>query len=305
MKTGCDELYTKFKWGRRLDRLGLPEIDGRILIEGMTVPKPIATSSFQHEGKTHSLTKNDQHLSRKRWRNLHFRKCDLRDLAFFNCSFSNCVFERCDCRHQGFWNSAVEQCNFFRSKLSSVAFGGTGLRPGSGSKNRFIDLVFDGCDFRYGAHSNELFSRCRFANCRFDAVNFNGAVFEDCQFEGKVYNTMFQACYSGLRRQGTQNSMARCNFTGADVSLCAFVGIDLNPDMFAKDNDVIILPKGPADWLEWGRRIDADNHQHKGTRWWIDLKAEQSGAPTMTTRRDLAQFSDKEVDELIRITKAP
>ena len=290
-------IYNRLKKGKTLEGLGLGKLAGRWLVESLSVPQPEPKGLFQFKGLTFQQNANVQILKKVRWENMHFSYCDFSDLGFFGLEMTNCHFTNCRCQEIGFWDANISDCEFVACDMTDAAFGGVDMnRP---RPNRYSNVIFQGCDFRGSAHSCEAYDSCSFINCRLEHIDFEGAVFSDCIFEGKLQDVMFKARSAACGPIRT-NRLSGCDFRRTELVACAFVNIDLNPDLLPNSEDLIVLWNGPADWAKWGEQISAA--QHEGRSLFLKHVTKDSGAPTVTNRSLLlSAFSTEEVEMLVKI----
>ncbi len=286
------------KSGCSVEGMGLARVDGRLVISGLKAPAPVPTGrELTFQSLTLGFFSNVQHVKKARWSGLHFSRCDLSDVGFFKCSVENCVFERCKLKSTGFWESQITNCSFDRCNMQHAAFGGIDIdRP---KPNLYRDNSFSGCDMRWAAHSCEKYLRCEFRNCKLKTTDFHGAVFEDCRFEGKLDNLTFRASddYRGVEK----DRLLRTDFRDAELHHCQFLNIDIDPAWFPTE-DTIVLPRGPADWFEWGKLVD--DGTAKGRRWFIDHVGKDLGTPAIESRKSLLEtFTPEQVSKLEEIAQ--
>jgi uncharacterized protein YjbI with pentapeptide repeats len=291
------EIYHRLQKGRRLDRLGLEVVDGRMVIKGLRAQQPSPQSVFSLKGRDYVITQADQLFKRVDWTALRFVDCDFSEIGFFEAKMSDCIFEKCKFKKAGFWDSHLERSRFIACDLRHCAFGGADFKKPH--PNRFEVVAFERCDLRASAHSCEVFSGCAIDNCNVNALDFLGAVFEDCTFTGKFTEVTFRRGIS-LYSSMPENKLLRCDFTKADITWCQFLNIDIDPSSFAQDDDLIILWHGPEDWRAWLE--EGHIPATEGAVRYIQDLRDNSGTPAICSRAALSTiFKPEEVRALVDI----
>jgi uncharacterized protein YjbI with pentapeptide repeats len=291
----ASSLFDHLRKGQNLCDLGLPTIDGRAIVEGLTVPQPTREGGHRTFGRVGiQFLKNVQLVRGITLRKVHFRRGDLREVGFISCRFDDCVFEDCNCQSMGMWMTEIDNCRFINCDLRSAALGG--IDHGRPRPNRYRNVRFEECDMRSSLHSCELYSHCAFVNCKHFGTDFMGAVFEDSYFEGVLDEVIFRAKGECPK---TRNLLTRTDFRKADVTHCQFIGIDIDPAMFSEES-LIILHHGPKDWLNWAE--SGVSSAGAGFRIFIEMQVQHTGSPGIVSRDWLLEmFSGEDVQKLERI----
>jgi uncharacterized protein YjbI with pentapeptide repeats len=289
-----DEILLRLRQRRSLKGLGLEKVDGRWVVRDLAFPQPVVTGHIDAAGRDWATITGKLNLSWIWWRNIHFVNCNFSNVGLFHDRLTNCVFEKCVCEQMGFWSAKVRDCRFVRCSLRHAALGGTAAIHRFTRPCKFLGVVFEKCDFRGSAHSVEWYLRCSFLGCRLDDVDFHGAVFEDCEFQGLLNEVRFYHRFP-LCPLNRPNRMLRCDFRKATLRDCEFMNIDIDPTLLPADDDLVILPHGPADLIRWRERL---------TRYesYVDRLIKLSGTPAVQSRASLLElYSPEEVQILVDI----
>ncbi len=293
-KSTSGDIYERLVVGRGLNGLGLPAIDGRLLVEKIETPRTkildrSAVGRFNVEQTTGFPTARNIH-----WQNLHFRNCDLYDLCIFSSDITDCVFENCKLRNLRFWSTQVGDCRFVDCDLRAAAFGGTD--HDKVSRNQFISIEFSHCDLRGAAHSSEIYRDCRFLHCRYASTDFFGAIFRNCVFEGSLDDTIFRGQYP-LSSKVPPNYMMGCDLRKAEIQGCRFLNIDLDKVLLPNHPDLVILRHGPKDLERWSDLFPDEVNEQR--RKFIERSREEMGTPGIFGLSLIREFfSEAEIEVL-------
>lgn len=284
---------------RSLENLGLPVTDGRIWIKSIKAPRAKVIRKQSTERFDAHLTTGFPMADNVRWKAIYLQNCDLCQTKLFGAEITNCVFENCKMKGWGLWNALVDDCTFVNCDLRDAALGG--IDRDFPVPNRYTRAEFVQCDLRDTGHSCESYVRCHFENCCTDRTDFLGAIFEDCVFKGPLEDTTFRS-HDFRFAKHTGNRMLRCDLRGASLRSCQFLDINLDSVLLPDDPDIILLPRGSIDLLEWSSLFDAINRERK--IWYVDQVRQHIGTPgifNLALVRDA--FSDREIDLLKEIVK--
>lgn len=230
-------------------------------------------------------------------KNLHLVECNLQDATFWYGCLENCIFERCNIESMSFMATKLRDCEFLDCNATEMVFGGYDLRERRSSE--FTRCNFTSCDLRRTSHSMEAYSHCKFSNCKLADVEFNGAVFEDCKFVGNVHDVWFERKHSPEQKR--PNLMTRCDFREADLRRTYFDNIDLDPSMFATNDDMIWI-WNPNVWIQWGATLSRENNP--GIDRFVSEMMDRSGRPSLTYRSLFEEDPPEEVERLVEIASA-
>ena len=227
-----------------------------------------------------------------RFHRCHFGPSILSRGLFSNCNFSESSFD--DARLEGveFRDCVFDRCNFQHSVL---VWSGIWKRA-----TKFTDCSFLGSDLRSVSTPCAEFSGCTFDNCNLTETNFDGAVFSDCTFKGLLEDTEFHG--SGyLGRLIGRAAMTNCDFRLACLRQVNFFHINVHPSWLPEDDNLLVLPRGGADLMEWKVSMHGSlNHPDI----YIDHAAPLRGAPAIAYKDVLIDIYGLEkvqmLEEIIR-----
>jgi len=256
-------------------------MDGRTVVRGIEAPVARVDGTIAFERWDFEIKSGSAIIKKQSFVDMHFIGCRFSDVGFFNVQFQNCIFEKCSCKGMGFWESTIENCKFIGSDLRETAMGGHDMFAKHEKVNCYENVEFERCDMRGSAHSNETYRSCLFNHCRLDGVLFMGAVLENCRFVRKLKVVEFRD-FDLSPAQNPKNRLAGCDFREAELIDCQFIGIGLDPELFPKTDDWIVLPNGPTDLLRWKELTGIEN-------FYVDHITSLAGTPTLTSRSSLGE----------------
>lgn len=293
MSTTSQREFERLLKGKRPCADALETLDGRSVFRDIVSPKGSSSNSWMMGKMAMSLVTGLPLVRSRSWIGLHFIGCDLSDLSWDSSYINNCVFERCDMTDGGLWNSSVSDTQFKRCNMERFRFGGIDYR--SPCPNEFYRITIEGGSIAGSFYSCELFDTCLFRRCGVRSVHFNGSIFRNCIFEGTLKDVIFRR-YSKSVRNRPPNLLEGCDFRRARLVHVEFMNIDIDPTMLPDDDDLLILPRGPEDWLEWGQLIKDDRFAPEMAR--------RAGKPSVINLSTLARgFDEDEIQALVEIAR--
>lgn len=285
--------YLKRGWS--IESLISERADGRVVVRGLQLPgsKPWLTLSGLREAV--ALSSGSLRVSQAKWTGIHFVDCVLSDLSFFQCELKNCIFHNCNCSQVGLWESAVYDCAFEGCDLRAAVLGGVDSKLPK--PNVYQRVTFRNCDMRSSTYAAEEFTDCNFVNSRLDNIGFHGSRFVNCTFKGRLYHVSF-CKYGAILLDGVPaNLMTDCDFRDARLTWCEFRNIDVSALHLPDDPNILILPRGSQDWLDWGRKLDG-----RVPMSYFEDMASRSGTPSMVSLKDLREvFQAEDIAVLERV----
>lgn len=235
------EALIRLASGRSIEGLGLGERNGRVNLNGLTVPQPTAIKplllAFADVVSVQGLIE----IRGRVLRSMDFTGGRLDSLRFFDSSMSDCIFDECRCRDWRAWGTTFEGCRFREADLREAALGGVI----GGKVNIFRNVAFIETDFRQTAFSAAQFVGCAFENCNLTKVNFGGSSFTDCVFEGELREVCFNRTAFGYESL-KPNEMAGVDFSRAVLRMTEFRCLNMENVRFPADNGHIIVDDYPA-----------------------------------------------------------
>ncbi len=224
------QIFKRLASGRSLKRLGIAVHDGRLDLRGLSAPATEVGPPRQAAGLTYRQLHGLTEVRGCKLKGVDFSGAMLRDLRFFDSSFTDCRFDGADCREWRMWGCDVQRCSFRSADLRDASIG-------AWSKGRFMrwsEVDFSGADMRRIVASEAVFAGCEFANARLEHIDF-GSVFAGCHFAGHLREVQFyDRAFDSHQRE--PNRMLDCDFSEALLDWVAFRRLDL---------DHVKLPSGP------------------------------------------------------------
>jgi len=269
-----------------LDRVG-----HRPVLDGVSLPTR-RVLAFPRLGSMTSDLGGGPLIWRHTWKSLHFRNCNLSELTLMSCALSDCVFEHCNLAGIGLWGTLVQDCRFEHCDMPSFGFGGINISNPK-KTNRYSGMVITGGSMRGSLFSCEPVDRCKLLNCDVRSVNYKAAILTHCVFEGTLQDVIFERRSRSFPKK-PPNLLLGCDFRKTRLIDVVFRNIDLDLSMLPLDKDLIVLPRGPLDWLEWGALT--------GHTWFAKQRADGSGTPTITRLSELRpEISDDDIRKLAEV----
>jgi uncharacterized protein YjbI with pentapeptide repeats len=233
------EVLNRLIHGGSLDDLGLARKDGRLVLEGLTVPEP-AVRKMTRTAIADVAELDVLVIKGATWKGLDFSGSRLNGLRFFDCIISDCVFDNCTCQDWRLWSTMVSNVNFQSADLRKSVLGGVQ----AGKRNIFANVDFTNADLRQTSYVAAEFVDCIFNDTRLDKVDFQTSAFTNCIFKGKLREVLFYR--RGFKGEAfPANEMTDVDFTQSQLRWVEFRGLDMETVRFPKDNDHIIVESYP------------------------------------------------------------
>jgi uncharacterized protein YjbI with pentapeptide repeats len=234
------KVWKRLGAGKALDGLGLPTVDGRFDLNGLSAPQPTVAREYQVSRAYAKELTGLVVLRGVTWRRMDFSKAKLDSLRFFDCGIDDCRFDGARCRDWRMWGTRISNTTFRSTDLRDTALGGIGE---DGSRNSFHGVDFANADLRGTTFKSASMVGCTFANL--SGVDFGGTVFVDCAFEGEIHDVLFYR-HAFRGEDYPPNEMKGVDFSRATLRHVGFRGLDMDAVRWPADDQHIIVSDYPA-----------------------------------------------------------
>ena len=230
------EVWDRLVRGKALDGLGLGSKDGRLDLNGLTLPEPHVKRTFDFNGIPIAEMESVHSVKGAKWKGLDFTGSKLKHIRFFESELSDCVFDRCQLEDLRVWTTKFNDCGFRRAKLKGSALGAVQ----NGKRNIYSGIDFSEADLRDTAYQAAAFERCVFRNTKLEHIDFESSTFADCVFEGELRDVLFNR--RGFKGESfPPNEMLNVDFSQAKLYDVGFRGLTLEQVKLPDDSDHILI----------------------------------------------------------------
>jgi uncharacterized protein YjbI with pentapeptide repeats len=235
------QVWPRLIAGHPLDDLGLPRVDGRIDLRGLSAPEPATLQQYMVAGTEVRRLGNLVEIRGAQWTGLDFSNARLESLRFFDVRIEQCSFDGARCRDWRMWNTSVEDTSFRKTDLRNAALGGVDGQK----RNSFRRVEFAHTDLRGTVWFSSNMTHCTFDHAKLKSVDFHGTVFEDCTFVGDLEDTTFYRHASG-GDAFPPNEMKNVDLRRAALHFVGFRGLDMTSVKWPDGEDHVVVHDYPA-----------------------------------------------------------
>jgi uncharacterized protein YjbI with pentapeptide repeats len=221
--------------GRRVDKLGLEQHDGRLDLRFLPAPFPRRLRRFETQGWFVEKLGGLVEFKRARLQNLDLSGAQLVSFRFHDSEIVDCRFEGANCQDWRLWGSQVSDCSFAKANLRDAAVG----TRHEGRRNVWRRVDFSDADFRVGVSREAVYEDCDFAEAKLDKVQFEQCTLVRCRFAGELREVFFDG--RDLSDRPAPPEMEGIDFSGATFREVEFRGFNLEGVVLPADPDIRLL----------------------------------------------------------------
>jgi uncharacterized protein YjbI with pentapeptide repeats len=230
------EVFDRLLAGKPLADLGLGQYDGRVDLRGIPAPAPHRLENY-----------NDHRWAAERigglltFRGVKLTGLDLswgrlESFRIVESTIANCRFNEARCGDWRLWAVDVTDSSFSGADMRKAVLG-----PWyEGRGNVFRKVNFNDSDLREIVCPTATFVECDFSNARLAKVDFQSSSFVRCRFAGPLRDVMFYA-HGFKTLKPDPNPMEDVDFSGAELRMVEFRGLDLDRVSFPVDAEHLIV----------------------------------------------------------------
>ncbi|MEV6110083.1 pentapeptide repeat-containing protein [Streptomyces sp. NPDC051940] len=233
-----DEVVSRLRRGRSLDKLGLGEVDGRVDLRGL--PWPVPEIRSQRSGrKVFGIAQGSgfPEVRGAKLTGIDFGGAALPHLRLFDSTVADCVFTGAAMKDFRAWGTSFEHCDLSRADLREGLVGS--WHEGKG--NAWRQCRFDSARMDKAVMLGAVFEECRFHDVSLAdaAVQFSG--FRDVVFSGPLSEVAFYG-FPFKSEHPPRPFFENVDFSAARLQNVMFVGFRLDGARFPEDADIAVLP---------------------------------------------------------------
>jgi uncharacterized protein YjbI with pentapeptide repeats len=180
------QVVKRLRRGKSFEGLGLPNVEGRLDLRGLSLPEPEFTPHQVGRLTVGVAAGKLPEIRSARLHGLDLRGSRLRHLRLLDVRMVDCDLSGADLTDFAAWRSTFEGCDLSGADLTDALL--SSLHKGVGN----------------------VWHRCRFNASKLDGIVANGAEFRDCTFENvTLANMVFGGCtFVDCRMTGSLNDVA-------------------------------------------------------------------------------------------------
>jgi fluoroquinolone resistance protein len=251
------QVWDRLVCDKPLDGLGLGSKDGRVDLNGLTLPESRVKWTFEFDGIPVQEIESAPFVKRAKWKSFDFTASKLKHLRLTESELSDCLFDRCQFEDLRVWATTFRECSFKRANLSGAVLGGVK----NGKRNVYSGVDFSGADLRSTVYEAAVFERCNFCDSKLERIDFETSSFRDCVFEGELRDVVFyRRGYKG--EAFPPNEMLNVDFSRAKLHDVGFRGLTLEQVKLPDDSDHILIRNVTA---TLNRLVGTLNHEDNAT----------------------------------------
>jgi uncharacterized protein YjbI with pentapeptide repeats len=230
--------------GKELTRLGLGEIDGRVDLRGLVIPRPEtvpfgAMGGLLLERATSPFTR----IEGVSWEGLDFSWGDLSGIKLHHVRIRNCLLNGTGFSQVGMWGTEVADTSFTNSFMVDTVLGSLGKFNGNTARNQWNGVNFIRADLRDAVFHGADFADCRFEDCNLAEVQMGQCNFTRVTFSGLLREVTFDSRDIGDRP--APKPLIDVDFSSAVFSFVAFRGTYLERVAFPDLPGLRVIPDAP------------------------------------------------------------
>jgi uncharacterized protein YjbI with pentapeptide repeats len=230
------EVWNRLVCDKPLDSLGLGSKDGRVDLNGLTLPELRVKRTFEFNGIPIEEIESAPFVKCAKWKSFDFTASKLKHLRLTECELSDCLFDGCQLEDLRVWATTFRECSFTRANLRGAVLGAVE----NGKRNVYSGVDFSGADLRRTVYTAAAFERCNFRYSKLEGIDFGTSTFRDCVFEGELRDVVFYR--RGFKGESfPPNEMLNVDFSQAKLHDVGFRGLTLEQVKLPDDSDHILI----------------------------------------------------------------
>jgi hypothetical protein len=239
----------RLRRGGSLDGLGLPTVDGRRDLRGLSLPE-VGSTPLQIGRLTFGVAAGKlPEIRGARLRGLDLRGSRLRHLRLTDVRWEDCDLRGADLADFAAWGSTFDGCDLSGADLTEAMLSTWYEGAGNVWRNcRFDSVELDGIVAKWAE-----FRDCSFENVTMSNIVFEGCSFVDCRVTGSLNLVSFYG--TGPEDDDKPSvtmenfDLRQCDFTTVDFTGLRLSGVRLPP------NDRVVIMPGATRVLERVRSV--------------------------------------------------
>jgi len=265
------KVLRRLRWGRSLDGLGLPTVDGRLDLRGFALPEaeltPVEAAGMQVQVATGKFPE----LRKIRLHGADLTGASLRHLGLTDATLTDCVLRDADLTHFRTWRCTFTDCDLSGAVLTDAVLSSRHRGTGTTWRNcTFNEVTLDGVVAEGGDFEGCVFERVRMAN-----MVFNGCSFTDCRITGVLDNVTFTGAN---QPPGTRPvTMANLDLRDCRLTNVGFAGLRLSGVLLPPRDSLAVVPGATKVLAEIKSAIARDPGEHEFLEFWAGYKLKHHG----------------------------